>query len=77
MRHDLVSNLIENMDDTQLTKKKKSAFRMLFTINLRYEIHQDLVINLIISINSLGGRIPVGRDSSGGNPSPLPKAADM
>ena len=38
--------LLEQMDKKKLTKK--TTFRILFTINLRYEIRQDLVSNLIV-----------------------------
>ena len=41
--------LLEKMDNAYLTKT--TAFCTLFTINLRYEIRQDLVINLIFYEN--------------------------
>ena len=33
-------------DGQYITDEKKNAFRILLTIELRYEIRQDLVINL-------------------------------
>ena len=33
----------------RMQDKKKTAFRILFTINLRYEIRHDLISNLIVT----------------------------